>query len=152
MPNLCEINNNKTLPMKIIIRLLTFSIFVCFLFISCEGPMGPAGADGKDINSVCLKCHNKANFDAKEAQYDLSDKGERGARTGKYCARCHTTEGFKEILTMGTFTVSNEMLNGTKLGCSTCHNHSSFDFSGDTVSQVLRTIDPVYTNFNNYNF
>ena len=150
--------------MKNLIKFLSLLTIAVFMLASCEGPMGPAGEDGidgidgedgidgkdgKDVLPLCLKCHSAANMIAKEAQFELSDKGERGARSGKYCARCHTTEGFHEIVKMGTFFVSNVMLNGTKHGCTTCHKHSTFEFSGDTVSQVLRTIAPVYTNFDN---
>jgi hypothetical protein len=136
--------------MKNVIRLLSFLTFTAFVLTSCEGPMGPAG---KDANESCVMCHNATNMNAIQAQYDLSDKGTRSARTGKYCARCHSTEGFKEITTMKTFFVSNEMLNGTKITCQACHSHSNFDFanSPDTVSEILRTLDPVYTNFNNFN-
>jgi hypothetical protein len=143
--------------MKNLFKLLSFLSVAGFILTSCEGPMGPAGMDGLDgkngvdANTSCLICHNTVNQNAKEAQYELSDKGERGARSGKYCARCHSTEGFKEIVSMGTFNVSNEMLNGTKVSCEACHKHTSFDFTGDTVSQVLRTIAPVYLNWNNYN-
>jgi nitrate/TMAO reductase-like tetraheme cytochrome c subunit len=81
----------------------------------------------------------------------MSDKGERTARTGKYCARCHSTEGFQEITTMGTFWVTNEMLNGTKITCAACHKHSAFDFGNDPVSKIFRTTAPVYLNYENYN-
>jgi hypothetical protein len=135
--------------MKNLIKLFSLALTAGLFLTSCEGPMG---LPGKDANESCLICHTTANMDTKDAQFELSDKGERGARSGKYCARCHTTEGFQEIVKMGTFVASNEMLNGTKLGCSTCHKHSSFDFAGDTVSQILRTIAPVYSNWNNYNY
>jgi hypothetical protein len=154
-------------------------ILSAIVFVGCtkEGPMGPAGAtgpigpagpagvgtngkdgvngkdglNGKDGIGVCLKCHTQANISTKEFQFELSDKGARGARAGKYCARCHSTEGFQEIIKMASFNPSNEMENATKHGCSTCHEHSSFDFSGDTISQILLTTDPVYSNFDNYN-
>jgi pterin-4a-carbinolamine dehydratase len=143
--------------MKNLFKLLSLLSVAGFILTSCEGPMGPAGMDGLDgkdgvdANTSCLICHTTVNQDAKEAQYELSDKGERSARSGKYCARCHSTEGFKEIVNMGTFVVSNEMLNGTKIGCEACHKHTSFNFSGDTVSQVLRTVAPVYQNWDNFN-
>jgi hypothetical protein len=151
-----EILINKP-NMKNLIKLLSLLTFTGFILTSCEGPMGMAGADGlngldgKDANSSCIKCHTAANWSAKEAQYESSDKGERTARSGKYCAMCHSTEGFKEVVSMGTFNTTNEMLNGTKIGCAACHKHSNFDFSGDTASQVLRTVAPVYTNWNNFN-
>jgi hypothetical protein len=143
--------------MKNLIKLLSLLTFAGFILTSCEGPMGPAGSngldglDGKDANAACIICHTTENFDTKEAQYESSDKGERGARPSKYCARCHSTEGFKEILGLGTFNTSNDVNNGTHLSCETCHKHRGFDFTGDTVSMVLRTVGPVYTNWNNFN-
>ena len=143
--------------MKDLIKIISFFTLTGFMLASCEGPMGPTGIngldgkDGIDANTSCIVCHNTANQDAKETQYESSDKGERNARSGKYCARCHSTEGFKEVVTMGTFNVSNDMFNATRIGCVACHKHASFDFSGDTVSQVLRTVAPVYLNWNNYN-
>jgi nitrate/TMAO reductase-like tetraheme cytochrome c subunit len=140
-----------------------FSAFILTCIVqSCvkEGPMGltgDAGADGKngvngkDANSSCLNCHQVSFMASKEAQYELSDKGGRTARSGKYCARCHSTEGFQEITTMGTFFVTNEMLNGTKITCAACHKHSGFDFGTDTISKILRTTAPVYLSYENYN-
>ena len=115
------------------------------------GVDGKDGVNGKDANSSCLTCHLETNMMAINTQYDMSDKGTRSARSGKYCARCHSTEGFQEITNMGTFAVSNEMLNGTKISCTACHKHSSFDFKGDTITQILRTIAPVYLSYENYN-
>ena len=146
--------------MKTLLKLLSLFTIAGFVLASCEGPMGPAGADGingldgmdgADANSSCITCHTTEKMAAIEEQYEMSDKGERGARSGKYCAKCHSTEGFKEVVTMRTFNTTNEMLNGTKIGCIACHKHSGFDFSGDTTSQILRTIAPVYTSWNNFN-
>jgi hypothetical protein len=157
---------------------LILYVFMCaFIATSCvkDGPMGPAGADGKDgINGTngidgkdgkdgsdgkdgvdgdltCLGCHTAVNMADKEIQYEMSDKGERSARSGKYCARCHSTEGFQEIVTMGSFFVTNEMLNGTKIGCAACHKHAAFDFGDDPISEILRTTAPVYLIYENYN-
>ncbi len=144
------------------IQLLFFVLVMMFAATSCvkEGPMGLTGAtgtngtngtNGTDANSACLTCHSTAAMTLKETQYDMSDKGTRTARSGKYCARCHSTEGFQEITTMGTFTVTNEMLNGTKVGCAACHKHSGFDFGTDPASKILRTTSPVFGNYDNYN-
>ena len=145
----------------------------CLLLTSCgkEGPQGPAGVNGtngtngvngingvngvdglngKDANSSCLVCHTVANFDAKIAEYHLSKHylGTSSNRFGKFCARCHTSEGFIQILTSGQFTVTNDMPASNRINCTTCHQHSGFDFTGDTVSQVLATTNPVYLNYN----
>ena len=144
------------------IQLLFFAFVMMFAASSCvkEGPMGLTGAsgtngtngtNGTDANSTCLTCHSTAAMTLKETQYDMSDKGTRTARSGKYCARCHSTEGFQEITTMGTFNVTNEMLNGTKIGCAACHKHSGFDFGTDPASKILRTTSPVFGNYDNYN-
>ena len=150
------------MKLKNVIQLLCFAFVLMCIAPSCvkEGPIGYTGnagengkdgANGKDANATCLTCHAQANMAAKEAQYDMSDKGTRTARSGKYCARCHSTEGFQEIATMGTFVVTNEMLNGTKITCAACHKHSGFDFATDANSKILRTISPVYLNYENYN-
>lgn len=150
---------------KSFLKIILFGFVCLFIATSCvkEGPIGPAGVDGKDGTNgtdgkdgvdgdvTCLICHTSANMEAKEAQYEMSDKGERTARTGKYCAKCHSTEGFQETVTMGTFWVNNEMLNGTKIGCAACHKHLAFDFGTDPVSKIYRTTAPVYLNYENYN-
>ncbi|NVN93734.1 MAG: hypothetical protein HXX18_00480 [Bacteroidetes bacterium] len=144
---------------------------VCLVFVSCtkEGAVGPAGANGKDgvnglngvngvdglngkdANSSCRVCHTVANFDTKIAEYHLSKHylGTSSSRNTKFCARCHTSEGFQEIQGSGQFTVTNDMPNATRINCQTCHKHTGFDFeSGDTLSQVLFTNKPVYLNYN----
>ena len=136
----------------------------CLMFTSCtkEGPQGTAGTNGKDgvngkdglngkdANSSCLVCHTVANFDKKIAEYHFSKHyyGTSSARNTKWCARCHTSEGFQQIVASGTFTAAADMYESTRINCQTCHHHSSFDFTGDTVGQILRTNTPVYLNYN----
>jgi nitrate/TMAO reductase-like tetraheme cytochrome c subunit len=134
--------------MKNLIKLLSLLTVIGFIVTSCEGPMGPAG---KDANESCILCHNTANMSGIETQFETSDKNERTARPGKYCAKCHSTEGFSEVVAKGTFVTANDY-NGAHLTCTACHKHSAFDFSGDTISQVLRTVAPVYTSWNNFNY
>ncbi len=97
----------------------------------------------------CIRCHNKANQKAKLEQYHLSRhfRGNTSTRNSKYCARCHTSEGFQEITWNGRFVVGNDMPNGTRIACKTCHKHTNFDFSDDTLTQILRTTDPVFLNY-----
>ncbi len=143
--------------MKNLMKLLSLLTVISFILVSCEGPMGPAGMngldgkDGVDANTSCLTCHNTVNQNAKEAQYQLSKHylGTTVARNTKYCARCHTSEGFKEITGNGKFVVVTEIPMATRISCETCHLHTSFEFTDDTVSQVLRTITPVSLNYNN---
>jgi hypothetical protein len=115
-----------------------------------NGKDGINGTDGKDANSSCLVCHTVANFDAKITEYQKSKHylGNTSGRNGKYCARCHTHEGFQEILSYTKYVVSNDMPNATRINCKTCHAHKGFDFSGDTASQILTTTSPVSLNYN----
>ena len=134
--------------MKNLVRLFSVLIAAGFLLTSCEGPMGPPG---KDANEVCLTCHTTANMDTKLAEYHLSKHyfGTSSARNTKYCARCHTNEGFQEITSNGKFVVTAEITDGTRITCQTCHKHRAFDFTGDTVSMILRTTTPIALNYNN---
>ena len=132
------------------------------LLAACEGPMGPAGApgedgvggsngtNGKDANNVCLGCHSTTNMSVKYDEYHLSKHytGTTSARNGKYCARCHTNEGFQEITGAGTFIVTSDNPDATRITCGTCHTHRSFDFSADTNAQTLRTNTPIFLNYN----
>ena len=131
------------------------------LLAACEGPAGPAGvagtngtngvdgANGKDANNVCLSCHSTTNMDAKYTEYRLSKHytGTTSARNSKYCARCHTSEGFIEVTGAGTYVVTSDNPDATRITCETCHTHKSFDFSTDTNSRTLRTNTPVFLNY-----
>ena len=140
-------------------RLDVTVIIAAALFAACKGPMGPAGhdgingLDGKDginANAVCLTCHASTNMALKNTQYEASQHflGTSSSRNSKYCARCHTNDGFIEITSQDKFVVSNDIPMATRITCETCHKHSAFDFSGDTNSLVLRTTSPVYLNYN----
>lgn len=134
--------------MKNLAKFILLCVPAGLLFSACEGPMGPAG---ENANDVCLTCHNTANQDAKEAQYHLSKHytGTTSARNGKYCARCHTNEGFKEITGNGKFVVAADIPMATRITCETCHKHSTFEFPEDTATAVLRTTTPVALNYYN---
>lgn len=114
-----------------------------------NGVNGTNGLDGKDANSSCLVCHTVANFDAKIDEYHLSKHylGTTVSRFTKFCARCHTHDGFQEILGNGKFVVTNDIPNAVRINCETCHKHSGFNFS-DTLAEILSTISPVYLNYN----
>jgi hypothetical protein len=139
-------------------------IAIVGIMASCEGPAGAPGKDGiagtpgtngtngkdgKDANSSCIVCHSLANMDTLMNQYHLSKHftGTAYARNTKYCARCHTSQGFEEIVANKTFTVANDIPNGSKITCQTCHKHSAFDFAGDTATFILRTTSPVLLNY-----
>ena len=146
----------KLRSLTYMIAVLPFIALIIF-FSACtkEGPMGPAGKsgtdglNGKDANASCLVCHTVANWTAKTDQYHSSKHfyGTSSARNTKYCARCHTNEGFQEITGAGKFVVSNDIPNGTRISCETCHKMGGFDYS-DTLSEILRTTTPIFLNYN----
>lgn len=137
-----------------------FIVIVAASFVAaCEGPMGPEGPAGRDgLNGTtgaaasvsCLTCHSTANMAAKYDEYHQSKhfKGTTSARNTKYCARCHTNEGFIEITGAGKFVVANDIPTATRINCGTCHKHTGFDFAVDTTTQILRTTSPVFLNYN----
>ncbi len=120
-----------------------------------QGPPGPPGKDGTDgLNgdsalASCMKCHSDSNFNIKTEQYQYSKHflGTTVARgqSNRFCARCHTNEGFQEITWNGMPFVAAEMPNATKIQCATCHTMTGFDFSNDTttINEILRTNTPV---------
>jgi hypothetical protein len=112
-----------------------------------DGTDGTDGIDGKDANASCVICHNMTNQDAKSFEYGLSAHHTGNPRTGKYCARCHSSEGFQEIINNGKSIVANDMPNSTGIQCETCHKHAGFDFTADTLSEILLTTSPVYLNY-----
>ena len=132
--------------MKNFLRTLSICAIAGFLLTAGQGFTGRPVAEGTES---CIKCHNKANMDAKLTQYHLSRhfRGNTSSRYSKYCARCHTSEGFQEIIGNGRFMVTNDMPNATRISCKTCHKHTAFDFSGDTLTRILRTTDPVFLNY-----
>jgi hypothetical protein len=139
---------------------LDVSIIIAAAILSaCEGPVGPSGKDGIDgldgqdgvnANTVCLTCHVSSNMVLKNTQYEVSKHftGNTSARNTKYCARCHTSDGFIEITSQDKFVVSNDIPNATRISCETCHQHSSFEFAPDTNATVLRTTSPIFLNYN----
>ena len=109
-------------------KLAIFAVALMAFGAACvkEGPPGQTGAagtngtngtNGKDANATCLTCHSTANMTAKETQYQLSKHffGTSSSRNTKYCARCHTSEGFKEITTQNKYVVSNDIPNAVRI-------------------------------------
>ena len=134
--------------------------FAAALLAACEGPAGTAGVPGADgvngtngtnANAACSHCHTTARFDTMTNQYH-AQKHYTGTtsttRNTKYCARCHTNEGFQQITGAGTFVVTNDIPMATRITCETCHKHSGFDFGVDTNTQILRVTSPVFLNYN----
>jgi len=128
------------------------------IFISAYGLLPEKEKKPKNVTQSsasfgnCEKCHNPINQQAKLAQYRESKHfyGNTSSRNGKYCARCHTSQGFQEIVSNQSFTVSNDMPNGIKITCKTCHAHSTFDMTGDSTSLALRTTSPVALAYNKF--
>lgn len=126
-----------------------------------QGPPGKDGTDGKDGSAgltSCMKCHSDSNFMAKEEQYDLSKHATGNTRArgqaNRYCARCHTNEGFQEITQNGMPFAASNVEDGTKIQCATCHKMTGFDFPGDTlndasINSILRATRPVVLNYLN---
>lgn len=121
--------------MKNLVKLLLLFTAVIFILTSCEGPMGPAGADA---NETCKQCHNSAGVDSVSTQYTFSKHSygvaafEESGSTS--CAPCHTQEAFKYVVKNNVSTVftvaagvySNPYASSTskaygEIGCTTCH-------------------------------
>ena len=135
--------------MKNLLKTIVLCAAAGFLFMTGAGFTGKPATEATE---TCVKCHNKANMDAKLTQYHSSRhfQGNTSSRYSKFCARCHTNEGFQEINGNGRFIVTNDMPNATRITCKTCHKHTAFDFSGDTLTQILRTTEPVFLNYDKY--
>jgi hypothetical protein len=121
--------------MKNVIRLLSLITFTGVVLTSCEGPMGPAGADA---NETCKQCHNTIGVDSVSTQYTFSKHsyGEaafsESGNTG--CSPCHASEAFKYVVKNNVstvFTLSGGVYSNPyaassskaygEIGCTTCH-------------------------------
>ncbi|MCF8308492.1 MAG: hypothetical protein K9I68_05730 [Bacteroidales bacterium] len=91
-----------------------------------EGPQGPPGEDGEDASSQCGTCHDvSTEIQAKEVQW-ASSKHKTGGnfeRNASYCAGCHTSEGFIDVIENGntSMVASESPTNPSPIGCKTCH-------------------------------
>jgi predicted small secreted protein len=143
---------------------LTLAVFsAIFILSGCnakDGLQGPPGQDGKDgMNGMngaaaltsCLKCHTDSLFNQKTMEYNLSKHflGTTSARNSRFCVRCHTNEGFQEVVWDDQPWGRAEIPNSTRIACQTCHKHAGFDFQSDTIANILRTSQPVIVNYLN---
>lgn len=147
--------------MKRLIVLFLGAIVAIGLLAGCNaqdgmaGPPGKDGTDGKNGSNAmtsCFKCHTDSIFEEKTEQYNLSKHfaGNTVARgMNRYCVRCHTNEGYKEISQDDQPWGRTEIPMATRIQCETCHKMSGFDFPGDTVGSILRTTTPVILNYLN---
>ncbi len=137
-------------------------------FTACEGPQGPigpvgpagdtgvagpAGADGTDGtdgvsgNAECLTCHSSDAKYLKTQQYETSQHSTgstAGRGTSGTCARCHSNEGFQEMVWSGELRTAGFSF-PTRIGCRTCHgwHNENFDIATGNTDAALRTNDPV---------
>lgn len=109
-------------------KLLWLLLPAGIMMASCEGPMGPQGADA---NQSCTECHNNsAVLEAKQAQWEesLHARGENAAyanRTG--CVQCHTSQGFLEYVAEGSTADISLPTEPMQINCYTCHKiHETF--------------------------
>lgn len=128
-------------------------VALAIVFAGCEGPPGPtgdAGADGTngtngtdgidgidgiDANETCKVCHNSDEvLISRRLQYSISTHATGGHAaygnreynaTGYNCARCHTSQGFVELVTNQTITAPYGVPN--QQNCRTCHDlHNTY--------------------------
>lgn len=125
----------KEVPMSIR-RMIFYTgmLAAIFLFIGCEGDVGPAGPEG---TATCVECHNDdTQIVAISAQWDNSIHATGGnfERNSSSCSRCHTSEGFVAYLDTGEGGVPE---NPSAIGCFTCHQpHTNYDF-GLRISEAV---------------
>lgn len=113
--------------MKKITKLLVVLLGLFVVATSCtkEGPAGPAGEDGVNGTVNCVKCHdNSQEIFAKSNQWAASTHALGGnyERNGTDCAPCHTSQGFREVLTTGAMATATDISNPNPPNCYTCHN------------------------------
>jgi hypothetical protein len=146
--------------MKTLKKVLIFLIPAGILFASCEGPMGPGGAD---MNATCTECHNSSVVDAKAIEYEHSlhftgEAFEEGTRAA--CAPCHSHQGFLYVVknnTPATFVTdpanparflnsySVDAATATlpgRISCFTCHSNVHTNYTADEF-RPLTTEAPV---------
>jgi hypothetical protein len=124
--------------MKKYLEIIYSLVCLSILLWSCEGPMGPAGAGGEDINETCKKCHNhETSLTSKFAQISHSKHVSGTAwfeGTRNSCAPCHIKEGFLDVVKNNPAnnkyiaSASVDFGNPSPIGCGTCHNiHHNYD-------------------------
>ena len=128
------------------------------LTTSCEGPMGPSGADGTpgvDGNAVCMECHNLTVKNEITGEYLASAHNlshnvwPGGPMVYEYaggqvsCGACHSEQGFIETQYTGLDTLAHAISLPQAISCKTCHDfHPSLDFENEPNS-ALRTVAKV---------
>jgi len=91
----------------------------------------------------CMDCHNDSTLIvSKNVQWEASlhGSGMTFERNGASCANCHTSEGFTERMTTGTFEIAEDVENPSPINCRTCHDiHDTYT----TADWALTSTEPV---------
>jgi hypothetical protein len=120
------------------IKILILLYLTLFIFLACtkEGPTCPTGrdgTDGKEWSNVCGLCHDENSTLAsktKQWQNSLHSSGFSSINNTGECAVCHTSQGFRESINLGTDTTSGVVHDAMGIDCRTCHNiHKRYDSS-----------------------
>lgn len=86
-----------------------------------------------ETSTSCIDCHNDTTLIlAREVQWgaSLHGSGMTFERNGADCATCHTSEGFTERITTGTYEIAEDIDNPSPINCRTCHSiHDTYTSS-----------------------
>lgn len=152
--------------MKKLSNLLLIIAAVTFVFTACEGPQGPQGPEGAQGETGptgpqgpagpsgtagCITCHdNNQLITAASAQWEASihATGGNAERNGRFCAPCHTSQGFLEVNTAGDFesTIGNKGTSATipnpnQINCYTCHDiHNTYTTADWDLTKTAATV------------
>ena len=144
--------------------MIAFAVILAGGFMSCEGPDGPTGPTGPQGiagedgapgpigpegpmgmagTANCIECHGASQLIAgKMLQYEQSTHYDGGHyyETRTFCAGCHTSQGFLELLETGATSTAVEVEDPLPPNCYACHKiHQNYD----TTDWALTNPDPV---------
>ncbi|MHB1377311.1 MAG: hypothetical protein ACYCXB_07810, partial [Candidatus Humimicrobiaceae bacterium] len=95
-------------------------------------------------SSTCINCHNSRglvvarNVQRSNSLHVISFTYQGGTAE---CAICHSSEGFTERITAGTFEISADIKNPSPINCRTCHQihktYTSSDWALTTDAPVI---------------
>lgn len=131
---------------------LILVLLIATFMIACQGaagpagPAGPAGATGPVATDTCSECHNDTTLVySKSAQSALTThqtgRGWHYAGPRAACSACHSSEGFQEMVAMGTGVEDGkDIADASPPNCRTCHQiHTTYtkaDFALTTTAPV----------------
>ena len=130
---------------SILTILIAFTLILAGGFMSCEGPegpvgpqglqgsqgeIGPRGPEGMSGTANCIQCHGASQLIAgKMLQYEQSTHytGGHYYETRTFCAPCHTSQGYREVLETGAQRTMAEVTDPLPPNCYACHKiHETF--------------------------